>query len=39
MQVNQHRIVPQTFGAGVVHQNDLLQQMWRRPVEHTVHWA
>lgn len=39
MQVNHHRIVPQTFGAAVVHQNDLLQQVWRRPVEHTVHRA
>lgn len=30
---------PSTFGAEVVHQNDLLEEVRRRPVEHAVHGA
>lgn len=29
----------QTFGAVVIHKNDLLQQLWRRSIEHTVYRA
>lgn len=30
---------PITFGAEVVHQNDLFEEVRRRPVEHAVHGA
>lgn len=33
------RGTPVTFGAEVVHQNDLFQEVRRRPVEHAVHGA